>query len=206
MSESEISATGNDQKTEVPDELTALIREIDQKNTQQETAGTPDNELGVTRDSWSGLEDAYVAVELGGHRLAVDMQHVLEVQRVPDEVTWLPGVPEWVMGVTNLRGNILSVINFAGLLGLPESDSISRSRRLVVFQSLVDELQTGFVVDRVVGKRSIPASSILKPSAPIESPLSQHMLGMAEEDGGLLAIFDIEKLLLSTDFRQFEAA
>lgn len=146
----------------------------------------------------------YIAVELGKTLFGIPMDNVYEIQRVP-QVTSLPGVPEWVQGVCNLRGNVLSVVDLSTLLGLPMSQTPAANQRLVVTQSLVDEVDTGFVVDRVMGIRSFAESTIIAPTAAIDPQIDEYLNGVVESDE-LFALLDVEKLLLSEQFRQFDAA
>ena len=144
-----------------------------------------------------------VVVELGDSVFGIPMVNVHEIQRVP-KVTLLPNVPNWVLGVANLRGNILSVVDLRLLLGMAPFDAAPSSRRLVVTQSLVDDVDTGFIVDRVIGIRAVAVQSVAPPTAPVNDQIAPYLTGVVEVDDALVAFLDIDKLMLSEDFRQFE--
>ena len=59
---------------------------------------------------------------LGGELFAIDLRHVSEVFEV-ESVTVVPGVPSFLIGVTNLRGTIVSLVDLRGSLGLSVSDA-----------------------------------------------------------------------------------
>lgn len=143
-----------------------------------------------------------VAFQLGGTTYGLPMEHVTEIQRVP-AVTNLPHVPDWVQGVANLRGHIVSVVDLRMLIGLDPTDAGSPTRRLVVIQSLVDEIDTGLVVDRVLGIRNISSSQIAAPTSAVEERLAEYLSGVVELEERLIVLLDVEKLLLSDVFRQF---
>jgi len=146
----------------------------------------------------------FIVVEVGETKIGIPMGNVYEIQRVP-RVTFLPGVPEWIQGVSNLRGNIVSVVNLKLLLGFDEDGSVATSQRLVVVLSLVDEIASGFVVDRVIGIRNFRNRQLQKPTATFNSNVEPYLAGVVDSDS-LIALLDIDKLLLSDEFRQFDAA
>lgn len=144
---------------------------------------------------------AFVTFQLADSYFGIPMEHVTEIQRVP-RITHLPHVPDWIQGVANLRGNIVSVVDLRTILELPPTDA-GASRRLIIAQSLVDEMDSGLIVDRVLGIRNVPPSRIAAPTAPVNDVVSQYLSGVAEIDERLFVLLDVEKLLLSEAFRQF---
>lgn len=146
----------------------------------------------------------FIVVELGSTSFGIPMDNVYEIQRVP-RVTLLPGVPAWIQGVSNLRGNVVSVVDLRLLLGLETRETASTAQRLVVTQSLIDDVDSGLIVDRVVGIRSYTKSQVQKPTASINSQIEPYLTGVVDDDT-LIALLDIDKLLLSEEFRQFDAA
>lgn len=177
--------------------LDDLVREIDVATSGAEEAETQP----VSSDE---VIEKHIVVEVSGSTFGIPMGNVHEIQRVPN-VTYLPRVPEWVLGVTNLRGNIVSVVDFRQLLDMEETDTPTTSRRLVMVHSLVDEVATGLVVDRVMGIRNLRKSKIAKTTGATDQ-MSRFIRGMIDIEGRLVALLDIDKLLLSEDFRQFDAA
>ncbi|MDB4439574.1 chemotaxis protein CheW [Planctomicrobium sp.] len=147
----------------------------------------------------------FVVVELNGSLYGLAMDNVLEIQRVP-KVTRLPRVPSWISGVANLRGTVISVVKLREVLGLPRSEEGDSTSRLVVVQSLVDDLETSLIVDRVIGIRNLPIDNVKPPTAQVTTKVAQYLRGVLEHNEQLIAILDLEKLLLSEEFRQFEAA
>ena len=147
----------------------------------------------------------YIVVQLGRTTLGIPLENVQEIQRTPG-ITSLPRVPDWVLGVTNLRGNVVSVVDLKRFLGTPANDVVGPVQRVVMTHSLVDDVDTGFLVDQVVGIRSFTEDTILPPTAPFHARIGQHLSGIVESNGDLIGLLDIDRLLLSTEFRQFEAA
>src|SRR5262249_37009231 len=135
---------------------------------------------------------------------AVPRANVLEIGR-PLAVTPTPSVPEWVLGVANLRGDILSVVDLRAFFGLERSPP-DQTRRVLVVRSRTDDLMTGLVVDRVKGMRYILPERVASPAGLGEDKTTAYTRGVAEHEGRLLVLLDLDRLLLSEEMRQFEFA
>ena len=144
----------------------------------------------------------HVLFVLDDTQYAVPMENVLELQRLP-RVTPLPSVPEWLRGVTNLRGEVLSVVDLRSLLGLPPAES-SVSQRLIVVRSTLEEIATGWIVDRVIGVRRL-AIQDLQPCSTLTTGAAVGFLnGIVACDDHLIAVLDVNRVLSSPEMRQFE--
>lgn len=86
---------------------------------------------------------AYVLLRLGTESYAAPVGHVLEVAEL-GEVSPVPGAPPAVLGVRNLRGQILPVIDLALLLGVPRT---APPGRLLVAEAAGQ--RAGFAIDQV---------------------------------------------------------
>lgn len=144
----------------------------------------------------------HVLFVLNETRYAVPMENVLELQRLP-RITPLPSVPAWLRGVTNLRGEVLSIVDLRSLLGLPAADT-QVSQRLVVVRSMLEEIATGWIVDQVIGMRRL-ATEDLQPSSTLTTGASSRFVsGLVEYDGHPIAVLDVNRILSSPEMRQFE--
>ncbi len=159
--------------------------------------------IGSARKVLMGSEAKHVVFQLGESRYAIPIANVLEIQRVPS-VTALPNVPDWVQGVCNLRGEIISIVDLRAFLNMDAQD-FGASRRIIVTKSLVHDVTTGLVVDAVVGMRNLPANGIRQPTASIDDPISPFLRGVSEFDDQLIAVIDLERFYASDAMRQFEA-
>lgn len=144
----------------------------------------------------------HVIFLLDGMHYAIPLANVLEILRLP-RVTALPDVPEWLRGVTNLRGEVVSVVDLRVLLGLTRGDD-SVSPRLVVVRSLSEEITTGWVVDRVVGIRGLVPEEIKPCATPAAGRITSFLQGLVNQDGRLVAVLDVDRILTSPELRQFD--
>jgi purine-binding chemotaxis protein CheW len=147
--------------------------------------------------------EPHVVFSLAGGEYAVPLGNVVEVGR-PLPVTPVPNVPDWVLGVANVRGDIVSMVHLRSFLGLPRGGE--PPGRLVVARAGRGEMTAGLLVDRVRGIRALPPGGARAPEAAPGDRLAPYLRGVAEADGRLLAVLDLDRLLLSPELRQFEEA
>jgi purine-binding chemotaxis protein CheW len=186
---------------ETPDALEALVAAIDHDVHEvygQHTASTvPVGPLDGQRQA-----ERYVLFTLAGSCYAVPVPSILEIGRIP-RITPVPNVPAWVRGVINLRGEILSVIDFRLFLGLEEAHHGEHSRMLVV-KTTRDDIMTSLIVDQVMGIAPLAKARMETPAAPPGNKAVPYLNGAYEYADQVCAVFDLERLLLSPEVRQFE--
>jgi len=178
------------------DAIAAADRQLDGPVAATATAG---RETG--RDAAHGHR--YVLLSIATAHYAVREVFVTELERVP-KITPVPHVPAWVRGVTNLRGDILSVIDMRTFLGLEAS--ASHSARMLVVRLLNEDFATGLLVDSVDRIVSVPPDQITPPESTLDGPLAPYLTGMCEIEQRLVAVLDLDQLLRSSEIRQFEKA
>ncbi|MGH9938768.1 MAG: chemotaxis protein CheW [Blastocatellia bacterium] len=142
-------------------------------------------------------QEKYVVFSLTGTKYAVPMSHILEVCEL-EHFTPVPNVPEWVMGITNLRGDITSVVNIRALLNT-EPDEWSEARSLLVTQTLEGDITVCLAVERVIGLATVPISEIQTVDSVIRDRLTPYVRGVHAGAGGLLSVLNLESLLRSLE-------
>jgi purine-binding chemotaxis protein CheW len=121
-----------------------------------------------------------VHVRVGAGRYAFDVRHVREVEdRQP--MTPVPGAPAGVLGVCNLRGGVLPVVQINDLLG-QEPDG---GRFLVVAD--VDGMVAGVTVDEIYGVEPLPQD--------LEAESAVGVRGRAMVHGELVGVLDLDAIL-----------
>ena len=125
--------------------------------------------------------NAYVRFRVAGEAYAVSVSHVLEVANL-GEVTPVPGARREVLGVRNLRGKILPVIDLAALLGTSRA---APPVRLLVAEA--DGRQAGLAIDEVT-----EVGELADPAGESESAL---LLGTMLDDGDLIGVLNMPAVL-----------
>jgi purine-binding chemotaxis protein CheW len=191
-----------------PPEWTRLEDLVSQIDQEMEQATGPDlgfgQFAGAAPAAGPAAEEQHVLFTLADTQYAVPISNVVEIGR-PLEVTPVPNVPSWVLGVANLRGEVVSMVDLRSFLGLEPLER-DATARMVVAQARTDAMTAGLLVDWVGGIRQLAVSEIVPPAAPLEGPVATFLRGVCESDGHLLVVLDLEGLLLSREMRQFEPA
>jgi len=132
-----------------------------------------------------------VGFQVGRETYGVPITSLHEIVRVP-EITAVPDAPDYMEGVINLRGKIVSVIDLRKRLGEKKAGSGKRNRILVVEHN---GRLSGLIVDSASEVLKIPASDVeASPAASQEGGLN-CVTGLGKYKGRLIVLLDMTKLL-----------
>ena len=160
------------------------------------------SELTQTSDTSGSAEDLLqlVGFTLGNEDFGVDILSVQEINRVT-EITKIPGTPDFVKGVINLRGNVIPVIDLRSRLGMPEKENDKQTRIIVAD---VEERTVGLVVDAVSEVIRMDASLVEPPPALIGAATGKkdYIKGVGKLDDKLLMLLDINSMFSKQEQQQ----
>jgi chemotaxis signal transduction protein len=143
----------------------------------------------------SDWSESLLLFEMSRAWFAVPIRDVVEVQRLP-RVTRLPRAAEWLRGVANLRGQIVSVIDLHWFLdSAPQKEP--GEEFLMIVRSLKDQTTVGLVVDKVLGIRGIEPHGDGESHPPVLLKTG-FIRQITTCDGRNVAVVDVERLLSST--------
>jgi purine-binding chemotaxis protein CheW len=139
----------------------------------------------------------YIRFLLGDMLFAIPLSAATEIGHLPN-VTPLPNLPEWVMGVSNIRGEIISIADIKLFFGLP-SQGVKRDSRFIVIRD--QNMKVGLIVDKVIGIFSIDHNEIEIQENPYQKSddagVSAYVSGIVITQDGLMNLMDTDKLLSS---------
>jgi len=141
-----------------------------------------------------------VAFEQAGVPLLLDMTMVREVLPLPP-CTRVPGVKNWVVGVSNVRGQILPIIDLGSYLEQAPSRSHPSHRVLVLRR---DNAELGVMVDRVFGMKQMAdaVADEVDGSSSLPAFIQPYCDEVLKVEGDSFGVFQIEALLDSAAFKQ----
>jgi purine-binding chemotaxis protein CheW len=137
--------------------------------------------------------EQFLIFQLGEEHYGMPIASVDEVVRVTGDVTRLPGAPQFVLGVMNLRGKAVPLIDQRMRFDISTSAQAAKARAIIV---TLGGLQAGFVVDGVSEVKSLSSGDL---SAAPE--FSSHQTDMfdriapIEADGRMILLVDPQGLL-----------
>ncbi|HEY8704644.1 MAG TPA: chemotaxis protein CheW [Gaiellaceae bacterium] len=126
------------------------------------------------------MSAVHVRVRLGGESYAIAVEHVIEVAEL-GTLSPVPGAHGSVLGIQNLRGEVLPVFDLASVLGIT-GDSLPQCLLVTEHGSL----RAGFAVDEVTDVGAL--------SPVVEETHSKLLAGAILDDSGLVGVVDVERL------------
>jgi purine-binding chemotaxis protein CheW len=130
-----------------------------------------------------------IGFRVGRETYGVPITSVHEIVRVP-QVTAVPDAPDYIEGVINLRGRIVSIIDLRKRLGV--TAGTGTKNRILVAESRGKLV--GLVVDSASEVLKIPGSDVEPPPALLQGGLN-CITGVGKLSGRLIILLDLERLL-----------
>lgn len=170
-----------------------LLRELERRSLAV-ARGLPMQE--ESRDYWRGIGFA-----LGRQQLLVPLEQVEEILTVP-VLTRVPLVKPWVLGIANVRGNLLPVMDLQGFLGLGTSARDETARVVAIRQG---DFFSGLLVSSVSGLQQIDSAERSDDLPEVAAALREFLAGAFRVDGDLRPVFDFARLAAHGGFMQAAA-
>lgn len=139
-----------------------------------------------------------VVILLDGSVYAFYGRWIKEIVLV-DEISYVPGMPEYILGVINVRGEIESVLDLRSVLGLSRSALKAQSR---VILGEAQGFRSGLLVDAVEDVLEIPEERISHSSPILDKGIAEYIIGESRYKEQDMILLDLEKIfdaLLSDD-------
>lgn len=89
----------------------------------------------------------FIRFELGDAEFALPLENALEISYTPD-ITPLPNLPQWVLGICNVRGDIVSVVDLKQILQLKSVAAAAAANMIIVHDQ---DLTTAIMADKIMG-------------------------------------------------------
>lgn len=138
----------------------------------------------------------WVTFQLEEETYGINVMQVQEVLRY-SEIAPVPGAPNYVLGIINLRGNVVTVIDTRLRFGLPQNE-ITDSTRVVIIES--EKQVIGILVDSVAEVVYLKKSEIDTAPNVGTDESSRFIQGVSNRDGELLILVDLDKMLTDDEW------
>jgi purine-binding chemotaxis protein CheW len=129
-----------------------------------------------------------LAFLLAHETYAVETHFIREVYPLT-ELTPLPCTPDYIFGIINIRGQILTIIDMKKFFDLPEKGITNLNRVIVVQQ---EDMALGILADEIIGIRNIPKSGLNPPLPTMTGIHAGYIQGVAGEG---VILLDMERFL-----------
>ncbi len=133
----------------------------------------------------------WVTFSLENETYGINVMRVQEVLKMT-EIAPVPGAPDYVIGIVNLRGNVVTVVDTRKRFGLmPEEPT--EATRIVIIEA--NKQVVGILVDSVAEVVELDASQIETAPSVGNEEASRYIQGVHSRDEGLIILVDLNKLL-----------
>jgi twitching motility protein PilI len=169
----------------------ARAAKLDLRSFQQELASR------LATKTAAQVESSRLGLACGGVQWLIRLADAGEVITVP-QVAAVPLTQPWFLGVSNIRGNLYSIIDFGVFLGQDASPAGSAGQsRLVVFGPRTGELKAGIVVGRVLGLRNLAELAPASPPTDVPEWYGQRWM---DAEGSAWQEIDLARLAQDPGF------
>ncbi|EGU49073.1 chemotaxis signal transduction protein [Vibrio ichthyoenteri ATCC 700023] len=149
------------------------------------------SEVEVRKDQSNDEVLQWVTFQLEEETYGINVMQVREVLRYT-EIAPVPGAPDYVLGIINLRGNVVTVIDTRSRFGLMEGE-ITDNTRIIVIES--EHQVIGILVDSVAEVVYLRSSEIDTTPSVGTDESAKFIQGVSNREGKLLILVDLNKLL-----------
>lgn len=137
----------------------------------------------------------WVTFRLADEKYGINVMQVQEVLRIT-EIAPVPGAPDEVVGIINLRGNVVTVINTRNRFGMMPIE-VDDSARIIVLET--GDQVIGLLVDSVSEVVDLYDSEVESAPNVGNEESSKYIQGVCSRDGQLLILVDLNELLNQDD-------
>jgi len=158
-------------------------------DTLRNAAGMPLREIVVTE--WQGL-----GFQIGGVRMVAHVGEIAELMLLP-RMTHLPGVKKWVLGMANVRGRLIPIIDMNCFLGIPNTGT-RMLRRVIIVDS--GETTAGLVVEQSLGMQHFLLENFEQGLPDGMDKMHGHLDGAYRHGGRIFYIAKLKELIKDRRF------
>jgi twitching motility protein PilI len=171
-----------------------LLREMERRARMALAGGRTQS---AAAEEWVGI-----GCQIASEKFLVARKEVREVMILPPTLTRVPGAKDWVAGLANLRGQILTVVDLRIMLGAGTSKGIRSARVFVVDNP---DMPVGIIVDEVFGFRRFAATEFrdLRPETQLRC--ERYLSGSCVRGADIWPVFSLTRLLEAPEFRKAAA-
>lgn len=141
------------------------------------------------------MQREFITFQVAGQLFGLDIMSIREI-RAWSPVTRLPGVPDYVSGVVNLRGTVLPVMDLAARLGWEATEATPRNPIIVTD---VDSQMRGLIVHSVNDIVSLTEDSLQQPDGASHDNIAQFIEGLAPLGDEMVIVLNLAALIADDD-------
>jgi twitching motility protein PilI len=167
-----------------------LLREIERRSASAQSGGA----VAGASAEWVGI-----GFRIGDEQFVASRDQVREVLMLPDSMTRVPGAKRWLLGIANLRGHLLPLVDIKLLLGSGRT-ALRRTTRVISVNHR--EIPAGLIVDEVHGFRRFVEQEFTEEVAETAVRCERYLVGTYQRGEERWPVFDLFRFSESNLFLQ----
>lgn len=188
----EIEINGRELPAGTDDDISLFPADKESTEKFKKRAEKLSKDLRKETDSLNYREDYYISFALGQETYCLNLKHVREITKMKNfNVTKVPCVPDFILGIINLRGDFITLVDIKKFLNISQSSTTEKTKIIVI---RTENIQIGLVVDDVFGIQNFTEEKI---NHNIQSKYEKHKFTSAEImfNDKVMCVFDLRKFL-----------
>lgn len=142
--------------------------------------------------------ERFFVFTIGEAKYGIDYRHFIETARVRDIISF-PDSTELVIGIINLRGKVIPLIDIRSRFDENTRDFDERTSVIVVN---IDGIAFGIIVDSVSDVMEIPHNEIESAPGNVNDNVIPYAKGMIKVDGNVIILLDVHRLISGSEIEQ----
>ncbi|PXV60989.1 purine-binding chemotaxis protein CheW [Halanaerobium congolense] len=149
----------------------------------------------MSKDNNDLSRKQYITFSLGQERYGIELNEGKEIL-LPPEITRVPNTPDYVKGVINLRGGVITILDFKDILGIEKNknDGYKKEENRIIITT-IGNITSGFMVDQMQGILTLAGEDIEKENK--NEMKSEFIKGIYTEANNVIPIIDLKRLISS---------
>ena len=175
-------------------DIDKLFNSVELK-TIKESKGEVEEHILEQQDIAKDYTNTYISFTIGKEKLAVDANKVIEILNV-NEITRVPGSDEYMVGVVNIRGSVLPVIDPRRKFNIKKRKTLPENITVMILDVETDgeDKHLGTIIDSVTNIIEIDQEDI-KNTVSLDLPFNpEFLVGVAKVDGQFIQVMNIDKV------------
>ncbi len=148
----------------------------------------------------------YLTLKLGEESYAIPIVKIREIIGMMD-VTKVPNLPKYIIGVINLRGKIIPVMDLRLKFGMDERVYDERTSVIIIEVNTNGTTKiNGVVVDSVQEVMDIPEENIVEPPKCVDDVKQEFLAGMGKVQDEVVMLIDVNNIFVKEEKQESEVA
>ena len=156
------------------------------------------NNTAVLEQEEDTMRNKFLVFLLDNQEFAIAIRYVVDIINV-QPVTRVPACPEYVCGITNLRGKVIPIIDVRIRFGKEPRDYTERTCIIVVE---IGDVSVGMIIDSVAEVLTLEDDAISPPPSFIKVVEAKFIEGIATTETGVKLILDCKAVLDESNLEQ----